>query len=99
MPEGLLESVSSGEERTHAGFAIAPGLVSAVVVPLVVYRLAPPTLTHTPRAAEFARAELAKMGPAAKDAVPALRQSMAKIHWPDEPAQALGNIGEAAAAA
>lgn len=27
MPEGLLESVSSGEERAHAGFAIAPGVV------------------------------------------------------------------------
>lgn len=27
MPEGLVESVSSGEERATAGFAIAPGIV------------------------------------------------------------------------
>ena len=27
MPEGLVESVSSGEERSTAGFAIAPGVV------------------------------------------------------------------------
>jgi DASS family divalent anion:Na+ symporter len=42
---------------------LAPGLMSAIVVPLVVYRLVPPTLTHTPLAAEFAREELQRMGP------------------------------------
>jgi DASS family divalent anion:Na+ symporter len=51
---------------TWAGWfmaALAPGIASAMVVPFLVYRLSPPTLTRTPAAAEFARVELEKMGP------------------------------------
>jgi DASS family divalent anion:Na+ symporter len=43
--------------------AIVPGLVSLAVVPLIIYRLFPPEIKHTPAAAEFARAELKRMGP------------------------------------
>jgi divalent anion:Na+ symporter, DASS family len=43
--------------------AIVPGLCSLAVVPLVVSRLAPPGIRRTPEAAEFAAAELRKMGP------------------------------------
>jgi DASS family divalent anion:Na+ symporter len=43
--------------------AIVPGLLALFVMGLLVYRLSPPEVTHTPRATEFARAELERMGP------------------------------------
>lgn len=43
--------------------AIVPGLVGLVAVGLLVYRMAPPEVTHTPAAAELAEAELAALGP------------------------------------
>jgi DASS family divalent anion:Na+ symporter len=43
--------------------ASVPGLVAAVVIPWVVYRLSPPEIRQTPEAAAMARAELAAMGP------------------------------------
>jgi DASS family divalent anion:Na+ symporter len=42
---------------------IVPGLVSCLVVPYIVYRVLPPTLRHTPAAAEYASNELQAMGP------------------------------------
>lgn len=46
---------------------LAPGLVSCLVIPLIVSRLLPPEVTQTPAAAEYARAELVKMGPMTRD--------------------------------
>ena len=43
--------------------SIIPGLVSLVAVPLAIYKFFPPEIKETPRAAEFASAELAKLGP------------------------------------
>jgi DASS family divalent anion:Na+ symporter len=43
-------------------FGVVPGLVSLLVVPLVLYRIFPPEVKHTPAAAEFAAAELRQMG-------------------------------------
>ena len=43
--------------------AIVPGLLSLIIVPLVIYRLFPPEIKHTPAAAEFATAELRRIGP------------------------------------
>jgi DASS family divalent anion:Na+ symporter len=43
--------------------AIAPGVVSSLLVPLIVYRVLPPEIVRTPQASEFARAQLEKMGP------------------------------------
>ncbi|HEX8746915.1 MAG TPA: DASS family sodium-coupled anion symporter [Pyrinomonadaceae bacterium] len=43
--------------------AIVPGLISLLVVPLLLYRIFPPEIKHTPRAAEFAAEELKQMGP------------------------------------
>jgi DASS family divalent anion:Na+ symporter len=43
--------------------SIVPGLVSLAAVPLLLYRLFPPEIKHTPAAAEFARAELKRLGP------------------------------------
>ena len=42
--------------------AIVPGVVSAIAVPWVVYKVVPPEITRTPAASEFARAQLEKMG-------------------------------------
>lgn len=42
---------------------IVPGLVSLVLTGLLLYRLFPPEITRTPRAAEFANNELKIMGP------------------------------------
>ena len=42
--------------------AIVPGLVSLVVVPLAIYKFFPPEIKETPRAREFASAELEKLG-------------------------------------
>jgi divalent anion:Na+ symporter, DASS family len=42
---------------------IVPGLVSLAVIPPLLYRLFPPEIKHTPKAAEFAEQELEKMGP------------------------------------
>ncbi len=46
--------------------AVVPGLCSLLLVPLVVQRLAPPGIRHTPEAREFAASELKKMGPLAR---------------------------------
>ncbi|HUS13199.1 MAG TPA: DASS family sodium-coupled anion symporter [Pyrinomonadaceae bacterium] len=55
----------TGIQLTYAGWALAavvPGLVSLVVVPLVIYRIFPPEIKHTPAAAEFAAEELKQFG-------------------------------------
>jgi DASS family divalent anion:Na+ symporter len=43
--------------------SIVPGLISLAVIPLLIYRLFPPEVKHTPAAAKFAATELARMGP------------------------------------
>ncbi|MBX3297836.1 MAG: DASS family sodium-coupled anion symporter [Acidobacteria bacterium] len=42
--------------------AIVPSLISLAVIPAIVYRMDPPEIRSTPGAAEFAAAELRKMG-------------------------------------
>jgi DASS family divalent anion:Na+ symporter len=42
--------------------AIVPGLLSLIIIPLVIYKLFPPEIKHTPAAAEFANDELKRMG-------------------------------------
>lgn len=42
---------------------LVPGLCSIAVIPLVVMRLNPPAIRHTPEATAFASRELAAMGP------------------------------------
>ena len=56
----------TGIEITYARWAIAsvvPALVSLALVPLIIYRIHPPEIKHTPAAAEFASKELKSMGP------------------------------------
>lgn len=43
--------------------AIVPGLLSLLLVPLVLYRVFPPEVKHTPAASELASTELKAMGP------------------------------------
>ncbi|HEY8228555.1 MAG TPA: DASS family sodium-coupled anion symporter [Pyrinomonadaceae bacterium] len=55
----------TGIEVTYARWAIAgivPGLASLFLVPLVIYKIFPPEIKHTPAAAEFAAKELETMG-------------------------------------
>jgi DASS family divalent anion:Na+ symporter len=55
-----------GYKVTWAGWLVAglvPGLLSLALVPLVVSKLYPPEIKHTPQAAAFAATELRKMGP------------------------------------
>ncbi|HEV2826598.1 MAG TPA: DASS family sodium-coupled anion symporter [Pyrinomonadaceae bacterium] len=55
----------TGIQLTYVSWALAavvPGLVSLVVVPLVLYRIFPPEIKHTPAAAEFAAEELKQLG-------------------------------------
>jgi len=43
--------------------AAIPGFAAALAVPWVIYRLSPPEIKFTPKAAELARRELEEMGP------------------------------------
>ena len=54
--------VALGYDRWFVG-AIVPGLLSLAAVGLLVYRLSPPEVRHTPRAVDLAQAELTLMGP------------------------------------
>ncbi|MCH9626484.1 MAG: putative malate transporter YflS [Chlamydiales bacterium] len=42
--------------------AIVPGLISLILMPLIVYKLYPPSIKETPHAAEIARTKLKEMG-------------------------------------
>lgn len=46
---------------------IVPGLISLLILPLVVYKLFPPVVKHTPHAKEFATDKLKEMGPIKKN--------------------------------
>lgn len=62
-------AANAGVTITWGGWflaALLPCVVSLIVVPLLVYALARPTITHTPDAPKLAISELAKMGPIAK---------------------------------
>jgi DASS family divalent anion:Na+ symporter len=61
---------NTGIQLTYGGWflaAIVPSLVSLAIVPVMIYRLFGPEVTETPEAAEFASAELQKMGPATRN--------------------------------
>jgi DASS family divalent anion:Na+ symporter len=47
--------------------AIVPALLSLALVPVMLYRLYPPEVKHTPEASALAGAELAKMGPMSRE--------------------------------
>lgn len=56
---------ATGIELSYARWAlgaIVPGLISLTFVPLIIYKLFPPEIRHTPEATQFADRELKKMG-------------------------------------
>ncbi|MBS9782358.1 MAG: DASS family sodium-coupled anion symporter [Arcobacter sp.] len=48
-------------------YAVAPALVSLILIPIVIYLLMKPGITKTPEAKEFAEKELDKMGKMTRD--------------------------------
>lgn len=48
-------------------YALAPAVVSLLVIPRLIFRLERPEITETPAAAAFARTELGAMGPLRRD--------------------------------
>ena len=63
-------AAQQGVKITWAAWAVAafvPGMLSLLVVPLLIYRLYPPEVTHTPEAPAFARERLQEMGPMTRD--------------------------------
>lgn len=55
----------TGIEVTYSRWLVAsivPALVSLLLVPLLIYRVFPPEIKHTPAASEFASQELRQMG-------------------------------------
>ena len=63
-------AAQQGVKITWAAWAVAafvPGLLSLLVVPLLIYRLYPPEVKHTPEAPAFARERLRQMGPMTRD--------------------------------
>lgn len=60
----------TGIELTYTRWAVAaavPGLISLVAFPLILYRIFPPEVKHTPAATALAATELKRMGPMARD--------------------------------
>lgn len=65
-PLSVRMAADQGIEITWARWAVAaavPGIASLLLVPLVLYKLYPPQVKETPRAAEMAAERLAMMGP------------------------------------
>lgn len=59
-----------GYEVSYARWLVAmivPGLIGLLLVPLLIYRIFPPEVTHTPQATAFAREELVRLGPMRRD--------------------------------
>ncbi|QQS31769.1 MAG: DASS family sodium-coupled anion symporter [Acidobacteriota bacterium] len=61
-----LAQKNAGVTIGYAGWfaaAIVPAIVSLILVPWMIFRVSPPEVKETPEAAEFAAAELEKLGP------------------------------------
>lgn len=61
-----LAAKTAGVTITWGSWLVAglvPGIASCLVIPGIVYRMLPPAVTHTPAAPDYARKELAGMGP------------------------------------
>ncbi|MBI2614271.1 MAG: DASS family sodium-coupled anion symporter [Gemmatimonadetes bacterium] len=61
---------TAGVQLTYSAWlvgAMVPGIAGLLVVGLLIYYVSPPEVRHTPRAAQIAREELARMGPMVRD--------------------------------
>lgn len=76
---------------TWALCMVLPGLACLFLMPLVVYLLAPPELKQTPDAVQFARSELARMGPlSASEKVMLGTFGLLLVLWANVPAMLFG---------
>jgi DASS family divalent anion:Na+ symporter len=69
-PLSVQIAADQGIEITWVRWAVAaavPGLVSLFVIPFMLYRLFPPEIKETPRAAAMAKDRLTEMGPLKRD--------------------------------
>jgi len=71
---------------------LLPGLLCLLLMPVVIYLLAPPQLKATPNAIEYARGELAKMGPVSpKEKVMMGTFALLLLLWANVPAMIFGD--------
>ncbi len=78
---------------TWALCMLVPGLVCLLLMPLVIYLLSPPQLKATPNAVDYARAELARMGPLApKEKVMMGTFGLLLVLWANVPAMLFGPV-------
>ncbi|MYM35426.1 DASS family sodium-coupled anion symporter [Duganella sp. FT94W] len=76
---------------TWALCMLLPGLVCLLLMPLVIYLLSPPQLKATPDAVQYARSELARMGPLApKEKVMLGTFGLLLVLWANVPAMLCG---------
>lgn len=76
---------------TWALSMLLPGLLCLLLMPLVVYLLAPPELKSTPNAVDFARKEMARMGPlSGQERVMLGTFALMLLLWANVPAMVLG---------
>ncbi|WP_251975844.1 DASS family sodium-coupled anion symporter [Salinicola avicenniae] len=72
---------------------LLPGLICMLLMPLVIYWLAPPTLRRTPDAVDFARGELTRMGSLhPSEWVMMATFALLLVLWADLPALLLGGL-------
>jgi len=95
LVQSFVAKASGGAiELSWASWALAmlvPGVVALVVMPLVLYLIAPPELKHTPDAVTFAKAELEKMGPLhPKEGVMLGTFALMLLMWANVPAMIFG---------
>ncbi|KAI3594563.1 2-oxoglutarate/malate translocator [Cupriavidus sp. U2] len=77
---------------TWALCMLLPGLLCLLVMPLIIYLLSPPELKVTPNAVDYARGELARMGPlSGKERVMMGVFAMMLILWANLPAMIFGS--------
>lgn len=76
---------------TWALCMLMPGLVCLLLMPLVIYLLSPPQLKATPNAVDYARGELARMGPLApREKVMMGTFGLLLVLWANVPAMLFG---------
>lgn len=76
---------------TWALCMLVPGLVCLLLMPLVIYLLSPPQLKATPNAVDYARGELARMGPLApREKVMMGTFGLLLVLWANVPAMLVG---------
>ncbi len=76
---------------TWALCMLLPGLACLLLMPLVIYLMSPPELKVTPDAVQFARGELARMGPLApKERIMLGTFGMLLVLWANVPAMIFG---------